>query len=278
MLLSLLYLAANVATLGVLLSAKYYRMWAMLCLQVAVTCWQVAIWLFVPVSDRTMVIKYCLPGDFVLVLVSAAAVLEVLWRSMRGFPTANKIGVCVYSCIAFHFAGISMRWLLGMPRYSDWFVQVKADRAIVNVCIATMAIIAAGIAHTFNRHNDPRYVRFHGTIVAVLACGHVLLSDMSQWSASHTAYRALATACCFGWMINANLLGREWRLANRDESDPVRISIVPSPASLPEVAHSRDGVAHCPARPERGGFGSRRRWAGAALRPAYLPEVPVETR
>lgn len=270
MLLNLLYLALNVCCLGVLVSAKYYRIWGFLCAQLAVTCWQIIVLLFVPVSDRTMAIRYWLTGDIALVVLCGLAVLEVLWRSMRGFPTAHKVGVCIYSCVGMHFAGLSMRWLMGIPTHADWIVQYRSDRMMANLCIATLAIIAAGVAHSFNRDNDPRFVRFHGTIVAVLACGHVLLSDMTHWSEARAAYRMLEVACCFGWMINANLTGKEERLVQR------WFSLAPDRNASAPYRAARPALGDSPAPVLRRGFGYHR--SAATVPVVCLPAVHAETQ
>jgi len=252
MLLSLLYLSVNLGCLAVLVSGKYYRMWRFLVAQIAVTCWQVGVLLFVPVSDRAMAIRWWLPGDIVLVGLSALAVLEVLWRSMRGFPDRYRYGVCLSLTAGFVFAGMSIRWLLDLPTYGDWFAQLRADRSVWNLCIAGAALIAVGVANTFNRGNDPRFVRFHGVLVAVLAAGHVLLADMTHWSQSRMLYRSLEAACCFGWMINANLLGQEAQWAGRLAAHARNFAVEPAPC--PPVLRASPP-------PERGGFG-RRRWVG----------------
>lgn len=265
MLLSLLYLAVNITCTGVLLSAKYYRMWALLCVQLAVTCWQICVLLFVPVTDRTMAIRYWLPGDIVLVAVTAAAVLEVLWRAMDRFHTRHRVGVCLWILATVAFAIPSIRWLLGLQAHAEWYEQIKADRMIWNLCIAVVALIAAGVAHTFNRTNDPRFVRFHGTLIAGLAVGHVLLADVAHWSQSRTVYRGWELVCCFGWCINANLSGKEalW-LAKVEER--VR------PALILPVANLQQPEVCLP--PARGGFGGRRWGAGAGV---LQPESHAQT-
>ncbi len=261
---SLLYLAANLATLGVLVRSKYYRLWGIFAAQLAVTCWQIGVLAIVGTVDRQAVVSWWLPGDILLVFLCGAAVLEVLWHAMRGFPARNKLMVCGFAVVAMHFAGLSIRWIFHLPTYADWFAQARADRAIANLCIATLAIIAAGIAHSFNRHNDPRFVRLHATLIAVLAVGHVLLSDASRWSESHTAYRALELACCLGWLINANLIAREMHWVGL----PVAAREAVAPAQCVPAVRSSP-------LPERGGFGGRH-WA--ARSDAWMPQAPSETQ
>lgn len=262
MLLSLLYLGANVCALGVLLSAKYYRMWALLCAQLAVTCWQVGVLLLVPVTDRTAAIHWWLPGDAVLVALTSLAVLEVLWRSMQGFPTRHRLEVCGWLTVGFVFAGMSIRWMLPMPVFADWFAQIKSDRTVWNLCIAAAALVAVGFAHTFNRTNDPRFVRFHGLLIAVLAVGHVYLADMTHWSQSRMLYRSLEAACCFGWIINANLLGREER--GEFGAAARAFGSATARAVNPEAFGYQS-------QPERGGFGHHRAGARLALSTPSTP-------
>ena len=246
-------------------------MGAFLVAQVAVTCWQIGILLAIDGTDRTMAIRYWLPGDALLTCLTAAAVLEVLWRSMRGFPAHDKLGTIGGVTAGMLFSGMAIRWWMGLPVYADWFTQVKADRGVWNLCIAATAIVALGIACTFNRANDPRFVRFHATIVGVLAVGHVLLADVTHWSSSRMLYRGLEVACCLGWLINANLSGREahWvARSGRARSCSNRHRAI-SGASC--VLHHMD----FPAPVLRGGFGSRR---SAATVAAWMPEVHAETR
>lgn len=264
MLLNLLYLGLNVAALGVLMRAKYYRMWGLLVAQLAVTCWQIGAITAIGSTDRTTAIRWWFPGDLLLVVLTAGAVLEVLWRSMRGFPNAHKWGVCAWITISFVFAGMCIRWVLALPVNPDWFEQVKSDRIVWHLCIATAALIAAGIAHTFNRHNDPRFVRFHASIVAVLAIGHVVLSDVSRWSESRMAYRCLEILCCAGWCINASLSGKEALWVAKVECGPLAPA---APMLSPQASEASP-------QPVRGGFGGRR-WAEEAA--VLRRGTPVQT-
>lgn len=209
MYMSILYLAANVLAFLGLWRAGYYRTWRMLGLQIALTCWQVSVILVVGTTDRTTAIHWWLPGDLLLIGASAGAILEAWWRALDRFPRPHRWGVLLSFGGTAVFTGLCLRWLLPIQRFADWFEQVKADRLVWNLCTATLALGAFGIAMTFNRRNDPRYVRMHTGLLAVLSCGHVLLADLSHWNRSRALYRALEIACLLGWVINATLLRRE---------------------------------------------------------------------
>jgi len=265
MLLSLGYLGVNLVCLLVVTLTQYHRLWRLFTAQMAVTCWQIGVLLFVPITDRTAAIHWWLPGDIALLALTAAAVLEVLWRAMGRFPTPHKVGVLLGFVGGFTFAGMSMRWMLPMATYSDWFAQVKSDRIIVNLCIATCALIATGMMHSLNRGKHLWKIRVHGIIICALACGHVLLSDLTHWTSARMAYRGLEALCCAGWITTA-LWGRrfDWTIPIlRDASTSIAPGLIPHLPTWPLSP-----------RISRGGFGSHHAQVRAhALRPAIHAET-----
>src|SRR5690242_2617587 len=101
MLTGIMYLGANMLALYVLAKAKYYRLWPLLCAQIAATCWQIGVILVVPLSESTipadvrrlLAIHWWLPGETVLLALTAGAIMEALWRAMAGIPKRHKCGV-----------------------------------------------------------------------------------------------------------------------------------------------------------------------------------------
>lgn len=191
-------------------------MWPFLVAQLGVTCWQICVIAFLPLLDgaaspevqRTLAIRWWLPGEVLLTAVTFCAVLEVLWRSLKNFPVANKVGVLISTASACVFSA-SCAKLIGLPQFSDWFLQLRSDRLAGNVCIAALALCSFGIACTFNRRNDPRFVRMHAFLIAVLALSHVLFGGFGSWGAHHALYRQAEVSCLIGWVFNASLLRRE---------------------------------------------------------------------
>ncbi len=228
--LSALYLLANVVVVVLLLRLRYHRSWRFLCAMLAANCWQIVVRLAVPLSDghipvetrRLLAIHWWLPGETILMGLTIAAIIEALWRSLAGIPDRHTVGVVLSLAGGWVFTGSFAGWVLGIPRYSDWYKQLLADQVVVNLCIASAALIAFGLAETFHRRHDPRYVRMHCGLFATLACGHVLLSDMTHWAHNHELFRALECACLFGWLVNADLLRRE--------SAPVAAALPASPS------------------------------------------------
>ena len=244
MLLGCLYLAANVAALYVLYRLAYGRLWPILLTQISLTCWQTGIILCISPTSRIDAIHWWLPGDAVLLLLSAGAIFEGWWRGMNGFPHRHKVGVCLSLLGGMVFLGLCLRWILIMPQYVDWFEQLKADRLIWNLCAATLAIIAVGVACTLNRAQDPRFVRMHVGLLAVLAGGHVLFADLTHWTHSNALYRGLEVACLLGWIVNASLVRTEGRLLgfwrapgrasnrSRQSSLPQAVPVAPLPSPV----------------------------------------------
>ncbi len=248
----------NVVVVVLLLLLKYHREWQCLLPMLVANCWQIGVILSVPLEDkhipvetrRLLAIHWWMPGEMLLLAFTVAVIVEALWRSLAGIPDRHKVGVCVSLLGGLAFAGTCARWLLKLPRYSDWYMQLISDRVVVNLCIASAALIAFGLAETFHRRHDPRYVRMHCGLFATLACGHVLLSDMTHWAHNHELYRALELACLFGWIVNADLLRRE--SAQLDAAVPASPSIAKSPVlplPLPHASsnRSRSGTPAVPA-------------------------------
>src|ERR1700761_729015 len=107
MILSALYLLVNAVTVVLLLRARYHAVWRLLCAQLSVTCWQITIILCLPLSDRTMAIRYWLPGDLLLMCLSGGAICETLWAALRGIPRAYKWGVLVSLLGGLVFTGLA---------------------------------------------------------------------------------------------------------------------------------------------------------------------------
>lgn len=236
-----MYLAVNVAVLVLLIRLKYYRTWRMFTTMQAATCLQIAVRMAVPVADRHAAVLYWLPTEGVLILATLAAVLEILWRSMRGFEATYKWGVCGSLLAAMFFCSHAASRVLGLPHYADWFQElVRVDRVLFNLALATLSNLALGIAGTANRRNCPRFVQLHTLLLTILCAGHVWLADWSTWKISHELFRGLELSCLLGWLINASLLRDEdhyeRRVAKRDVP-PTAPSFAPAQASrLPSVS------------------------------------------
>ena len=265
MLMALGYLGVNLVCLLVVTLTQYHRLWRLFTAQMAVTCWQIGVLLFVPITDRTAAIHWWLPGDIALLALTAAAVLEVLWRAMGRFPTPHKVGVLLGFVGGFTFAGMSMRWMLPMATYSDWFAQVKSDRIIVNLYIATCALIATEMMHSLNRGKRLWKIRLHGALICALACGHVIFADLTHWSSARTAYRLLEVLCCAGWITVALWRRYDWIVpAIPDVSASILLGPGPHPPTLRIAPHT-----------VRAGFGSHHSLARARVLP---PAIHAGTR
>lgn len=274
MLLSVLYLSWNLAVIVLLLRLKYHRSWRFLCAMLAANCWQIGVILAVPLQEghipvairRTLAIHWWLPGEVLLLGLTIAAIGEALWRAMAGIPARHKVGVSLSLAGALTATGLAAEYFLGIPKFGDWYRQAIADRLIVNLCMAAAALIAFGLAETFHRRHDPRFVRMHCGILATLASGHVILSDMAQWQHHNALYRALEAACLFGWIVNADLLRRE--AAAIDASTPVVRSTPRSPALPPPLPRVEPHPSHSgvraaqvvPANPYRRAVWSEPSW------------------
>lgn len=269
-----LYLVWNVSVVVLLVRMKYHRSWRWLVGMIAVNCWQIGAILAVPLQDghipvavrRVLAIHWWLPGEALLLALTVAAIIEALWRALKGIPDRHKVGVCLSLAGGLVFVGSASRGLLGILRYSDWYRQLIADRVVVNLCVAAAALIALGLAETFHRHHDPRYVRMHCGLLAVLAGGHVLLGDMLHWQYNNQIYRALESACLLGWMINASLLRRE--ISGLRTSVRARVA-TPHSQSMP-VASGQSPALAAPASLAYRLEGSRA--------PAWMPASRAGTR
>lgn len=242
------YLGINVLCLLALGISKYYRLWPIFTALQAVTCLQIIILSWVPVADRTMVIRWWVPGDVALSLLAGAAAIEVLWRSMRGMPQSHKLGVSASLLWGTAFACVSVRWIADLPSYTDWLAEFRTDRLLWNLGVAWLALVGIGILYTINRSTASRPLRMHATLFAVLACGHIVFSDATHWGASHALYRQLESACCLGWILTANLFRREVAMslprAALYSAPPSVASPIPARAS-----HPRPVLAELPSLP-----------------------------
>lgn len=202
MLLSLLYLAINVLCGIVLLRSRYYRIAPAWCVAQALTCWQITIRLFVPVTDRTTAAAIWTPGECVLIVACIAAVCESLWHSLREWRQRATIYTGLIAGCAF---------LLGVvaePPAADAYGIFLQVRSYTYLGLALLSFLALWIG-LWSNEEWPRVDRMHAALLAVLMAGHVVLSDWAKWELANLQWRLLESMVCFGFLINCRFLVSE---------------------------------------------------------------------
>lgn len=243
MLVSCIYLLLNTLCLAVLCHRRFVRVAPLfLALQTA-TCVQIGLRLYMAsngLDSRGDWMRLWAPGEVVLLLAAIGAALESLWKSMRKIPQSRPFiffGLCfgigtATSCIA-------------MVYWSDnWYKVLLEVRAGIFLGLALLTFVGFWGALLYVQQ-WPRVSRMHAGLLAALFAGHVLLVDWAQWGASNLNYRIWESLCCFGWIINAQFLHREFSEVERRFAD-VAARLLSGHRPVPGVA-LRDPVPAIPA-------------------------------
>lgn len=209
------YLALNLALFVLVLKRRYYSVWPAFCAAQLLTTVQAAVTIFVRPSDVWGNHWVWAPTEFTLVAMTAAAVLEALWKSlhfMRGsWWRALTFGGLVWGCF---FLALDVRLYAGYHEVFegiyDHFLQ---ERLYAYLFLALLAFVGAWVA-TYKRYT-PRAVRMQLWIYSVLMAGHLLNADWLHWGWVNGQYRLLEVLCLVGWAINSKFQAFEIRLAGR---------------------------------------------------------------
>ena len=198
------YLAANLLLLGILLRRGYHRLWQWGASAVLVGCWQIAVSAFVPLVDRSANVRWWMPGEIALLIVSSGAVIESLWMALPPFPRRYRTMIVAGLTVSIFSAVAGLRVLS-----DDWYDQFLADRKLLWLALAVLAMATLAIG-SLRMRDWPRVARMHSAVWAILASSHVLFGDfVSKWRWANSNFRVLEVLCLIGWSVNAGFLVRE---------------------------------------------------------------------
>lgn len=234
MALAISYLTANVACLAVLLWGRYYRLFPWFLAFQSLVCVQAGMRLLIATPDRQAWMRLWVPGEALLLAASVAIASESLWKSLRKVRLSRRhlvlqsyLWVCLLSfCAGWASTG------------SDWYDGFLAGRSALFLSLAISAFAACWFGLRYSAA-WPRAARMHAALLAALFCGHVVMTDWSQWARSNLNWRLWAMLCCVGWVINCRFLAVEFASVDSRSarSDPMQ-SGDPRPLRRAAAPHS----------------------------------------
>jgi len=232
MLFTWLYLCANLLALAIVLYRRYYQFCPVWCGMQALTAWQIYARMHVSVPDKASWIHWWVPGEVLLLAVTAAAVIEALWHSLRDWRGRKWIagGMTILAA-----------WITSVcvdaPSSGDWYARFLVFRVNLYLMLAILSFATVWFG-TFHARKWARVDRMHSGLISGLMIAHVVIVDWLNWQNSGLQWRLFQTVACGGFVLNSYFLNREFSEVQRRRRTVRRPLDVPGYLGLPQISRT----------------------------------------